>query len=68
MEPVRIDIDALKRKLDRGEPVFIIDSRSTHAWEESDVVIPGSIRLHYQEIEGHLGELPRDRTIVTYCT
>jgi rhodanese-related sulfurtransferase len=68
MEPVRIEVNIFKKRLDKGEPIFIIDSRSTHSFAESDVKIPGSIRLHFREIEGHLTELPRDRTIVTYCT
>jgi rhodanese-related sulfurtransferase len=68
LEPERIDIQDLERKLDRGEPVFFIDTRSAHAWEESGLKIPGAVRLHYRDIEAHLDELPRDRTIVTYCT
>jgi len=68
MEPVRIDIDELKWKLDHGEPVFIIDTRSHESWEGSNLKIPGSVRLHYHYLEEHLDEVPRDRTIVTYCT
>jgi rhodanese-related sulfurtransferase len=68
MEPVRIGIDELKWKLDHGEPVFIIDTRGPESWEGSNHKIPGAVRLHYEELEEHLDELPRDRTIVTYCT
>jgi rhodanese-related sulfurtransferase len=68
LEPKRISIRELERKLDKGEPVFFLDTRSSHAWEESGVKIPGAVRLHYREIEAHLDELPHDRTIVTYCT
>jgi len=68
MEPARIAIDKLKRMLDHGDQVFIIDTRSHASWEGSDVKIPGAVRLHYHYLEEHLDELPRDRTIVTYCT
>ena len=68
MEPVRIDVNKLKWKLDHGEPVLIIDTRSPASWEGSNHQIPGAVRLHYHELEEHLDELPRDRTIVTYCT
>lgn len=68
MEPPRIEIDELKQKLDRGEPVFIIDTRSHLAWDSSNVKIPGAVRLHYRDLETRLGEVPRDRTIVAYCT
>lgn len=68
MTPTRISAVEVKRRLDRGEPVFFIDTRSLAAWEESDIKIPGARRIHYSELEAHLAELPRDRTIVTYCT
>ena len=68
MEPPRIEIEELKRKLDRGEPVFIIDTRSHAAWSGSDEKIPGAVRLHYNYLEQRLDEVPRDRTIVAYCT
>jgi rhodanese-related sulfurtransferase len=68
LEPVRIDIDELKWKIEHHEPIFIIDTRSPPAWEASPVKIPGARRRHYNDLEAHLDELPRDRTIVTYCT
>jgi rhodanese-related sulfurtransferase len=63
-----ITVGELKRRIDQGEQIFIIDTRSPAAWYESDVRLPGAIRMHYSELDKHLGELPRDRTIVTYCT
>jgi rhodanese-related sulfurtransferase len=66
--PARIELDEFKRKFDRGEPVYIIDTRSPRDREASDVKIPGAVRLHFRDIEARLDELPRDRTIVTYCT
>lgn len=67
MEPTRISAEEVKRKSDKGE-VFIIDTRGPTAWDASKIKIPGAVRLHYAELEQHLDELPRDRTIVTYCT
>jgi rhodanese-related sulfurtransferase len=68
MEIKRISLAEVKKRLDRGDPVLFIDTRSSHAWGESDVKIPGALRIHYSELEGRLGDLPRDRLIVTYCT
>lgn len=68
MEPTRIGVAELKKKLDQGKPVFIIDTRSPAAWSDSEVKLPGAVRIHYSELESHIKELPRDRTIVTYCT
>ena len=68
MEIKRISVVEVKKRLDKGEPIFFIDTRSSHAWGESDVKIPGAVRLHYSELEQHLDEVPRDRLIIPYCT
>lgn len=68
MEPARITIAEVMERMDRGEPILFIDTRSPTAWNESDVKLPGAIRMHYTEIEQRLRELPKDRLIVTYCT
>lgn len=64
----RITINEVKKRMDRGEPILFIDTRNAHDWGESAVKLPGARRLHFSELERHLKELPRDRTIVTYCT
>jgi len=64
----RITIEKIKKMMDEGVPIFLIDTRNQHDWSESNVKLPGALRIHYSELEQHLEELPRDRTIVTYCT
>jgi rhodanese-related sulfurtransferase len=64
----RISINEVKKQMDKGEPILLIDTRNHHDWGESDVKLPGARRLHFSELERHLDELPRDRPIVTYCT
>ena len=64
----RITVDEVKKKMDKGEPILFIDTRNSHDWSESDVKLPGALRIHFSELEEHLDELPRDRLIVTYCT
>ena len=68
MEPERITITELKKKLERGEPIFFIDTRNFHDWGTTDIMVKGARRIHYSELGQHLDKLPRDRTIVTYCT
>ena len=68
VEPSRISVDEVKTLMDRGEPVLLIDTRNPHDWGESDVKLPGAVRIHYSELGQYLDELPRDRLIVTYCT
>jgi hypothetical protein len=67
-EPQRIRPEEVKRRMDNGEPVLLIDTRSEHAWNESNMKLPGALRIHYKDLEEHLDKLPRDRLIVTYCT
>ena len=64
----RITIDEVKKRMDKGEPILFVDTRNPTNWGESDVKLPGALRIHFSELEQHLDELPRDRQIVTYCT
>jgi len=64
----RISVAEINKRRESGEPVLFIDTRSPHDWGESDVKIPGAIRIHYSELTPRLDELPRDRLIVPYCT
>jgi rhodanese-related sulfurtransferase len=64
----RITVDEVKKRVDNGESILLIDTRNSHDWGESGVKLPGALRIHYSELEQHLDELPRERIIVTYCT
>jgi rhodanese-related sulfurtransferase len=65
---VRITSAKLKKMMDSGQPVLIIDTRSPSAWRESNVKLPGARRIYVDNLEKHLDKLPRDRQIITYCT
>jgi len=64
----RITVDELRKRLDAGEPFLFLDTRNPKAWGESDVKVPGAIRVPVGHFEDYLAELPKDRPIVTYCT
>ncbi len=68
VEVTRVTPDEVKTRLDRGEKFAFVDARNDEAWAESDVKLPGAVRLPVQEAGRRAGELPRDRTIITYCT
>ena len=67
MEPNRISVAEAKALFDRGGAVFL-DTRSAESWEQADAQIPGSIRVPPDAVAEHLDEIPRGRTVVTYCT
>jgi rhodanese-related sulfurtransferase len=67
-DDLRISVDELRRAMNAGEPFVFIDTRNPQAWTESDVKLPGALRIPVSEVQQHLAEIPRDRPIVTYCT
>jgi hypothetical protein len=63
----RITVKQLKEKLDRREPVLILDARSGNAYLGSQVRLPGALHLPADRLESSLDKLPRDKEIVIYC-
>ena len=61
-------IEELKRQLDSGEPVVIIDLRSELDVAAVPVMIPRSLRIAPEELERRHQEIPRDRDIILYCS
>ena len=68
MEATRVTVDEVKERMDRGEPLFFVDTRNPNAWGEADSKLPGALRVPADELAEHLDEIPKDRTIITYCT
>jgi rhodanese-related sulfurtransferase len=68
MEATRITVDEVKERMERGEQFTFVDSRNPTAWTESDKKLPNAIRVPANELEQHLKEIPRNRTVITYCT
>jgi rhodanese-related sulfurtransferase len=64
----RVTADEIKERLDRGEPIVFIDARNPQAWGEADEKIAGAIRVPADEVDEHLDEIPKGRSVVTYCT
>jgi rhodanese-related sulfurtransferase len=54
--------------MDRGEQFTFVDSRNPTAWEEADRKLPNAVRVPAEELEQHLNDIPKDRTVITYCT
>jgi len=66
--PTRVTVDEVMERMNRGEEMQFLDTRNPKAWSEADTKLPGAIRVPADELEQHLAELRRDRTIITYCT
>jgi rhodanese-related sulfurtransferase len=68
MDVTRITVDEVKQRLDRGEEFAFVDTRNPEAWAESDSKLPNALRVPANELDQHLDEIPKDRTLITYCT
>ena len=64
----RITVNELKRRMDAGEDFTLIDLRNPQAWQESDTMLPGAIRVPLDEWEDNLSRISKGRPVVTYCT
>ena len=65
-EVPRISVEELKERLDNGEEIVVVDTRSTTEYDIKH--IPGAISMPSINIESPLDELPLDQEIVLYCT
>ncbi|MBI4000631.1 MAG: sulfurtransferase, partial [Nitrospira defluvii] len=64
----KISVEELKRRLDAGDAISVVDVRHPLALELDPETIPGAINFTMEEIEHRHHEIPRDRDIVLYCT
>ena len=62
----RIPVQELRRMLDAGEPVSVIDVRGGLSTGSGS--IPGALRIPLNELGARHKEIPRDRDIVLFCT
>lgn len=63
----RIDVEQAKALLDAGDAV-VLDSVASHIWPSMSRVIQGAIRIPPEEIKDRFSELPRNKTVIVYCT
>jgi membrane protein DedA with SNARE-associated domain len=64
----RISPAELKRKMDAGEEIVVVDLRQSLDFDTQPTMIPGALMMRPDEIEEHHDAIPRDRDIVLYCT
>jgi membrane protein DedA with SNARE-associated domain len=64
----RISVDELRRRIESGEEVVVVDLRGQVEFEAEAGKIPGALHLHPDQLEERHAEIPRDREIILYCT
>jgi rhodanese-related sulfurtransferase len=64
----RLEPEELKRQLDAGELVFIVDLRHPLEILPDPFTLPGALHLSPEALTSRNAEIPRDRDIVLFCT
>jgi membrane protein DedA with SNARE-associated domain len=64
----RITPEELRRRIDSGEEVTVVDLRGSLEFEDDGAGVPGAIHLDPEDLDARLAEIPRDREVVLYCT
>ncbi len=61
-----INAPELKKRIDAGEPIFLLDVRSSMEYQH-DGHLPGSRLLPLNVLSKRMDEIPSDQTIVCVC-
>jgi membrane protein DedA with SNARE-associated domain/rhodanese-related sulfurtransferase len=64
----RLEPEELKRQLDAGEPVYIVDLRHPLELLPDPFTLPGAVHFSPDTLAARHLEIPRDRDIVLFCT
>jgi membrane protein DedA with SNARE-associated domain len=64
----RIHAEELQQKILSGHDVVVLDLRDNSAYSDSTQMLPGARRISPMEFETVVHSLPKEKTIVLYCT
>jgi hypothetical protein len=68
-DPKRIMADEVMEKLNAGEDILFLDTRTAADWAAATSMIPDAIRVRDNAtLEKIVRETPKERLIVAYCT
>ena len=62
-----ISVEALKQRIDTGQPVVLLDVREPMEWDIANLEPYGARLIPMGEIPDRLGELDKAADIVVYC-
>jgi membrane protein DedA with SNARE-associated domain/rhodanese-related sulfurtransferase len=63
----RLEPEELKRQMDAGEPVYIVDLRHSLDLLPDPFTLPGAVHILPDALAERHGEIPRDRDVVLFC-
>ena len=68
LRTARVDAEAVKRMMDRGEEMVIVDLRHPSQIEAEPYTIAGALRMSPEELSEKHEQIPRDRDVILFCT
>lgn len=68
MNAPRITKEEFKKKLDNKADITILDVRNPHDYAESNIKIPGAVRIPLAELPDRVKELDPAKEVIAYCT
>jgi len=64
----RLEPEELKRQLEAGEEIYIVDLRHPLELLPDPFTLPGAVHIPPEALTARHHEIPRDRDVVLYCT
>jgi membrane protein DedA with SNARE-associated domain len=64
----RLSAGELKRRLDGGEELVLVDLRHRREVEESGTTLPGALQISPDELDRRHAEISRGRDVVLFCS
>lgn len=64
----RLEPEELKRQIDAGEPVYIVDLRHPMELLKDPFTLSGALRFSPDTLTARHHEIPRDRDVVLFCS
>ena len=63
----RLSAGELKRRLDAGDDLVVVDLRHRREVEDSGSTLPGALHISPDELDRRHGEIARGRDVVLFC-
>ena len=67
-DPKRILPSEVMERLNAGEDILFLDTRTSYDWSSAGTKIQNAIRVDNEILARIAKETPKDKLIVTYCT
>jgi 3-mercaptopyruvate sulfurtransferase SseA len=61
----RITVEEAKKAFDEGK-AYIVDARAEEAYKQEH--IKGAVNIRHDNLDAMLKQIPRDKTIIVYCS